>query len=447
MHVSAGVPDPIPSFEAMPDRGVPTWLVRNLTSLGFSSPTPVQMQSFPAVLTGGHILASAPTGSGKTIAFLGPLLVLLGKPGAEFARAVIIDPSRELAKQTLDEFTKLTVGRKWRGSVLDRMTPEKAAGMKGLDVAVATPLRLVQMLREHLFTLDATRHIVIDEADKLLDLGFSPQIDEILSYCPKDRGGLMQTMLFSATLPPVVCELAGSILTNPLRVSIGEHNAAAPDVEQRLLFITNEEGKLFSFRQLVKEGQVKPPTLIFVQSKDRAKQLFGELVYDGIFVDCIHADRTKQERDNTVRAFRAGKIWMLICTDLMARGVDFKGVETVVNYDFPQSASTYIHRIGRTGRAGRAGKAITLFTIQDFESLRSIVGVMRQSGCEVPDWMLRLKRKPKKQRRMAEYRPPRRRRISTISSWDLKRANKRKQMVESSKHKKQRRLDKASCQD
>jgi len=233
--------------------------------------------------------------------------------------------------------------------------------------------------------------------------------------------------------------LAGSILTSPIRVSIGDVNAASADVEQNLLFIGNEDGKLFSFRQLVQEGKVKPPALIFVQSKERAQQLFGELVYDGIFVDVIHADRTKQQRDNTVKAFRTGKIWMLICTDLMARGVDFKGVETVINYDFPQTAATYIHRIGRTGRAGRSGAAFTMFTIQDFESLRSIVGVMRQSGCEVPDWMLRLKPRSKKQRRNAEFRQPERKRISTVSGYDLAKAHKRKQIIDSSKSRKRAR--------
>jgi len=239
----------------------------------------------------------------------------------------------------------------------------------------------------------------------------------------------MQTLMFSATMPPAVVELANSILANPLRVSIGASNAAAPDVEQRLLFITHEDGKLFSFRQMVQEGKVKPPALIFVQSKERAKQLFGELVYDGLFVDAIHADRTKQQRDNTVEAFRTGKIWMLICTDLMARGVDFKCVETVVNYDFPQSSNTYIHRIGRTGRAGRSGTAITLFTIADFEALRSIVGVMRQSG-EVADWMLRLKKpKSRRGRRMAEFRPPERKRVSTITTWDMKQRRKTKQQA------------------
>ncbi|CAE7240420.1 ddx52, partial [Symbiodinium pilosum] len=436
IHVSPGTPDPVESFETMESRGIPPWLVRNLTSLGFSQPTPIQMQCFPAIMSGSHVLASAPTGSGKTIAFLGPILALLAKPGKEFARALVVDPSRELAKQTLDEFAKLTAGRKWNGRLVDKLSGDKAGNIKRLDVAVATPLRLVSLLRENRISLDSLKHLVFDEADKLLDLGFAPQMDELLTFCPKDKGRLMQTMMFSATLPPVVVDLAGSILTSPLRISIGDVNAAAPDVEQKLLFITSEDGKLFSLRQLLQDGEIKPPALVFVQSKERAKELFGELVYDGIFVDAIHADRTKLQRDNTVKAFRAGKLWVLICTDLMARGVDFKGVETVINYDFPQSAATYIHRIGRTGRAGRNGKAITLFTIEDFESLRSIVGVMRQSGCEVPDWMLRLKAKPKKERRMAEWRQPKRKRISTVSGYDKKKAHKKQQMVEASKKRK-----------
>eukprot|EP00439_Symbiodinium_sp_Y106_P039169 s1418_g4.t2 len=392
------------------------------------------MQCFPAIMSGSHVLASAPTGSGKTIAFLGPILALLAKPGKEFARALVVDPSRELAKQTLDEFAKLTSGRKWNGRLVDKLSGDKAGNIKRLDVAVATPLRLVQLLRDNRISLDSTKHLVFDEADKLLDLGFAPQVDELLTFCPKEKGRLMQTMMFSATLPPVVVDLAGSILTSPLRISIGDVNAAAPDVEQKLLFITSEDGKLFSFRQLLQDGEVKPPALVFVQSKERAKELFGELVYDGIFVDAIHADRTKLQRDNTVKAFRTGKLWVLICTDLMARGVDFKGVETVINYDFPQSAATYIHRIGRTGRAGRNGKAITMFTIEDFESLRSIVGVMRQSGCEVPEWMLRLKARPKKERRMAEWRQPKRKRISTVSGYDRKKSHKRQQMVDARPH-------------
>ena len=203
--------------------------------MGFSQPTPIQMQCFPAIMSGSHVLASAPTGSGKTIAFLGPILALLAKPGKEFARALVVDPSRELAKQTLDEFAKLTAGRKWNGRLVDKLSGDKAGNIKRLDVAVATPLRLVQLLRDNRISLDATKHLVFDEADKLLDLGFAPQVDELLTFCPKEQGRLMQTMMFSATLPPVVVDLAGSILTSPLRISIGDINAAAPDVEQTLI--------------------------------------------------------------------------------------------------------------------------------------------------------------------------------------------------------------------
>jgi len=195
--VSTGAPDPIATFDDLPAIGVPLWLVANLKSLGFLHPTPVQMQCFPAILAGSHILASAPTGSGKTIAFLAPLLARMGKPGKAFARTVIIDPSRELAKQTFDEFVKLTRGRKWTGRLLDKLSGEKAKNIRRLDIAVATPLRLAQMLREDRISLDATQHVVLDEADKLLDLGFAPQIDEILSFCPKDASQPLQTLMFS----------------------------------------------------------------------------------------------------------------------------------------------------------------------------------------------------------------------------------------------------------
>jgi len=151
----------------------------------------------------------------------------------------------------------------------------------------------------------------------------------------------------------------------------------------------DQEGKLLALRSIVKEG-LTPPVLVFVQSKERAMQLFHELVYDNLNVDVMHAERTQQQRDHVVEKFRTGKVWVLVCTELMARGVDFKGVNTVINYDFPQTTVSYIHRIGRTGRAGRSGRAITFFTEEDAEQLRAIANVMKASGCEVADWMLRM---------------------------------------------------------
>jgi ATP-dependent RNA helicase DDX52/ROK1 len=211
--------------------------------------------------------------------------------------------------------------------------------------------------------------LIIDEADKLFEESansFRDQLEEILKNCtlPEKR-----VALFSATTTPAVTKWAKSKMKNFLRLTVGVANAAVDSVEQELLFVGSESGKLLAIRDLMRKG-LQPPVLVFVQSKDRAQQLFRELIYDGLNVDVIHSDRSQQERDNIVKQFREGKIWILICTELMGRGIDFKGVNLVVNYDFPQSAISYIHRIGRAGRAGRKGKAITLFTVDDTANLR-----------------------------------------------------------------------------
>jgi len=202
-------------------------------------------------------------------------------------------------------------------------------------------------------------------------------------------------------MPERVEELARTVLHDPVKIQIGQRHAATADIDQELVFVGREDGKLVAIRQLVQAG-LKPPVLMFVQSKTRAIELFNELVYDGINVDVIHAERTKQQRDNVVKQFRAGRVWVMIATDLMARGLDFKGVNMVINYDFPANAVDYIHRIGRTGRAGRKGKAITLFTQDDGPSLRSIANVIKSSGCDVPQWMLELRTKRKGRTRVIQ---------------------------------------------
>lgn len=174
---------------------------------------------------------------------------------------------------------------------------------------------------------------------------------------------------------------------------------------------------------------LQPPVLVFVQSKERAKELFHELIYDGINVDVIHADRTQLQRDNIVKGFRAGKIWVLICTELMGRGIDFKGVNLVINYDFPNSAISYIHRIGRTGRAGRRGKAVTFFTENDAVFLRSIANIMKEAGCPVPDYMLQMNKPSKKDRRKMAKKAPKRKTIRTFPKDEVLKARKRHKMM------------------
>ena len=264
---------------------------------------------------------------------------------------------------------------------------------------------------------------------------FLSQVDVILHQVPATA----VRALFSATVTPMVRQLAESILRNPVDVTIAATSSggANPDIEQKLTFVGREEGKLLAIRQLVARGQLHPPVIIFLQSQERAQALFGELLYDGIRVDVIHAGRSKAARESAVAKFRKGDTWVLICTDLVARGVDFRAVNMVINYDLPVSGVTYVHRIGRTGRAGRKGQAITLFTEADFENLRTIANVMKQSGCEVEDWMLNLPKK-KKQQQPNKLFQRRRQTIDTTPSYDKKKRHKKKQMVKHSKEKKRK---------
>eukprot|EP00002_Diphylleia_rotans_P032593 TRINITY_DN6859_c0_g1_i1.p1 TRINITY_DN6859_c0_g1~~TRINITY_DN6859_c0_g1_i1.p1 ORF type:complete len:313 (-),score=69.22 TRINITY_DN6859_c0_g1_i1:210-1148(-) len=233
----------------------------------------------------------------------------------------------------------------------------------------------------------------------------------------------IQRSMFSATMPAQMEQLAKTILKDPIRLTIGVRNTTAETIKQRLVYVGQEEGKLIGMRQLIQEG-IKPPVLVFVQSKERAQELFHELVYENINVDVIHSDRSQVQRETIIKNFRMGKIWVLIATELVARGIDFKGVNLVINYDFPQSAVSYIHRIGRTGRAGRTGEAITLFTDEDVPYLRMIAGLMRESGCDVPDWMLTLKKVSKKEKKKLKTHPVKRKAVHETPIYDRKQARK-----------------------
>ena len=267
-----------------------------------------------------------------------------------------------------------------------------------VDVLVATPLRLKSLIEKNKINLGAVQYLVLDEADKLFEMVFVEQVDAVVAACD---GPQITRALFSATLPETVENLARSVMTQPIRLTVGERNAASGSIAQRLVFCGYERGKLLALRQLIADG-IKPPIIVFVQSKDRAKQLAKELAGHGLHLGLIHAAMSDTKRRAQVDRFRAGDTWVLVATDLMARGMDFVGVSTVVNYDFPGSPHSYIHRIGRSGRAGRPGSAVTLFTEEDADrgDLRAIANVMKNSGCDVPDWMLASgSRDPKDRRR------------------------------------------------
>lgn len=404
IHVSGApqYPAPLESFEALLKLGIPKWLYNNIQALGFEEPTPIQRQAITVMLAGHELFAVAPTGSGKTLSFLIPMLVALKTHSPGGIRAVIVSPTKELGQQTHRVLQSLIGGRRIRSCVLTKGS-SSCVDLSAVDILVATPLRLSNLINEKEVNLATVTHLVLDEADKLFELGFLTQLDSIIAACNNDR---CLRAMYSATLPEKVEDLAKTVMIDPVRVTIGERNSVASTIQQTVRYVGNEKGKLLAMRQILKEEGMRPPTIVFVQSKERAKQLFKELLYDDVRVGIIHADRSQAKRNEVVEDFRAGKIWVLIATDVLARGMDFKGVNCIVNYDFPQTSSSYIHRIGRSGRAGRSGYAITLFTDTDASALRSIVNIMRVSGCDVPAWMLELRKTKSKNWKVAPRREP-----------------------------------------
>ncbi|GMN39094.1 hypothetical protein TIFTF001_008323 [Ficus carica] len=406
IHVSGkNIPSPLGDFsELSSSYGCKAKLLRNLAELGFKEPTPIQRQAIPVLLSGRECFACAPTGSGKTLAFVCPILMKLKRASKDSIRAVILCPTRELATQTTRECKKFAEGCKFRIKLMSKQLVKGADLSKfSCDILISTPLRLKLAIRKKKLDLSRVEYLVLDESDKLFELGLLKQIDAVVKACSNPS---IVRSLFSATLPDFVEELARTIMHDAVRVIIGRKNTASENVKQKLVFAGSEEGKLLALRQSFAES-LNPPVLIFVQSKERAKELHSELVVDNIRVDVIHSDLSQAQRDEAVDNFRAGKTWVLIATDVIARGMDFKAVNCVINYDFPDSSAAYIHRIGRCGRAGRSGEAITLYTEDDVPFLRNIANGMKTSGSEFPSWALGLRKKKWKKHR------PRRESIST----------------------------------
>lgn len=390
---------------------------------------------------GADVIAVAPTGSGKTLCYAAPVLAAIAAQRMQAAAAttakgkkrkrskpqsspscLVLVPTRELATQVGGVFSRLAHAARLPLAVTVLASKAALTGLGGakIDVVVATPQRAVVALDRGVLGLNSNlKHVVLDEADRLLDDGFVSQVDTVLASCdsanPKRR-----IHCFTATLPPSAETLIQSLTRNPVKVVVGGGayggsaavTEAARLVKQRFLFAggKGEQGKVTAVRGMLRDG-LAAPILLFVQSKERAADLFRELIFDGIDVDAIHADRSGAARSSAIARFRAGRLPVLIATDVLARGLDFKAVATVVNYDMPASAAAYIHRIGRTGRAGRAGAAVTLFTEEDSSLLRPVARVARASGAEVPDWMLaQRKARPDEAARMQVH-PPRRKRV------------------------------------
>lgn len=391
---SEDAPLPIGSFQDLVSRfNLNKTLLKNLADGGFVEPTPIQCEAIPATMMGKDVIGCAPTGSGKTLAFLIPMVQLLtqkkGKKNG--TRGLIISPTKELAYQIFVQLSQLAkdipelkVG--YLNKSLAGKLRNKVISSAKFDILVSTPLRLIDLVEAERLDLSHVEDLVIDEADKLFESNFLEQTDRVLAACTNTK---LRRSLFSATITSSVEELGNSIMVYPERIIIGKAQAANTNIEQKLVFCGNEHGKLVAIRDLIQQGEFKPPVIIFLQSIQRAKALFHELLYDGLNVDVIHAERTQQQREAILERFRKGELWCLICTDVLSRGIDFKGINLVINYDVPNSTQAYVHRVGRTGRAGRAGRAITFYTRPDIDAVKIVINAMKQSGSVegVPEWM------------------------------------------------------------
>eukprot|EP00828_Plagiopyla_frontata_P011729 TRINITY_DN16519_c0_g1_i3.p2 TRINITY_DN16519_c0_g1~~TRINITY_DN16519_c0_g1_i3.p2 ORF type:complete len:329 (-),score=55.34 TRINITY_DN16519_c0_g1_i3:61-1047(-) len=268
-----------------------------------------------------------------------------------------------------------------------------------IDILITTPLKFIKLINKGQISMDSVQYLVMDEADRYFELGFANYISQIFKMFREQN---LVYLLFSATIQYEVEQFIENFTSEPIKIQIGGKNNVLKNVNQKLLYTGNEYGKILAIKNLINNGEFIPPVLIFVQSKERAEDLLKEIKQFESHIDCIHNHKTKSERETIINEFRLGNLWCLICTDVLGRGIDFKGIQLVINFDFPTSMINYIHRIGRTGRVNRNGRAITFFTDSDKLMLRSLGNVLKISGCDIPKWVLKLEKINKQDKKHRE---------------------------------------------
>ena len=355
-------------------------LLRTLESLGYTSPTQVQAQAIPAVLKGRDVMAAAQTGTGKTAGFALPLLQRLVMEGqsvtSNSARALVLVPTRELAEQVHDSFKAYGAGLPLRTAVAYggvSINPQMMKLRKGVDVLVATPGRLLDLHRQNAVRFDSLMTLVLDEADRMLDLGFSRELDQVFMALPKKR----QTLLFSATFSDAIRAMAGKLLAEPVSIEATPRNTTVKKIRQWVVPV-DKKRKPELFLHLLKRnrwGQV----LVFVKTRNGVEDLVAELARRGIAADAIHGDKPQPARLRALERFKAGEVKILVATDVAARGLDIDDLPHVVNFDLPIVAEDYIHRTGRTGRAGASGEAVSLVCADEVRQLAAIEALTKQT--------------------------------------------------------------------
>ena len=362
----ATAPDSIDAFSQLQ---LAPPLARAVAEMGYTSMTPIQAQAIPKVLQGHDVMGAAQTGTGKTAAFSLPLLQrMLGhentstSPARHPVRALVLLPTRELADQVAKSIKDYAKYTQLRSAVVFGgmdMKPQTAELKRGVEILVATPGRLLDHIEAKNAVLNQVEYVVLDEADRMLDIGFLPDLQRILSYLPKQR----TTLLFSATFSPEIKRLANSYLQNPVTIEVARPNAAASTVEQHF-YSVGDDDKRRALHQLLSRHETKQ-AFVFVNSKLGCARLARSLEREGLKTTALHGDKSQDERLKALDAFKKGEVDLLVCTDVAARGLDIKDVPAVFNFDIPFNAEDYIHRIGRTGRAGASGLAVTFVTRSD----------------------------------------------------------------------------------
>jgi ATP-dependent RNA helicase RhlE len=351
-------------------------ILRAIADTGYTTPTPIQAQAIPVVVAGRDVMGAAQTGTGKTAAFTLPILQRLmplanqsASPARHPVRALILTPTRELADQVYESVKRYGEHTPLRSAVVFGgmdIRPQKEALRQGCEVLIATPGRLLDHVEQRNVDLGQVGIFVLDEADRMLDMGFLPDLERIIRMLPERR----QSLLFSATFSNEIRKLARSYLQHPVEIEVAGRNATADTVTQ-IAYQLRSDAKRAAVAHLVKSRGLNQ-VIVFSNTKIGTSRLARELALDGIKAESIHGDKTQQDRMKALEAFKAGELEVLVATDVAARGIDVAGVPCVINYDLPHNPEDYVHRIGRTGRAGASGEAIALYTPEEEKYLLDI---------------------------------------------------------------------------
>ncbi|CAD6253300.1 unnamed protein product [Miscanthus lutarioriparius] len=404
------VPPPVSTFAEI-DLGEA--LNDNIRRCKYVRPTPVQRHAIPISLAGRDLMACAQTGSGKTAAFCFPIIsgIMKGPPAGRpqrgggmgmrtaYPSALILSPTRELSTQIHEEARKFSYQTGVRVVVAyggAPITQQLRELERGVDILVATPGRLVDMLERARVSLQSIRYLALDEADRMLDMGFEPQVRRIVEQMDMPLPGVRQTMLFSATFPKEIQKMASDFLDNYIFLAVGRVGSSTDLIAQRVEFVqeADKRSHLMDLLHAQRDTGKQTLTLVFVGTKRGADSLESWLCMNGFPATSIHGDRNQQEREYALRSFKSGQTPILVATDVAARGLDIPHVAHVVNFDLPNDIDDYVHRIGRTGRAGKSGLATAFFNDNNSSLARSLADLMQESNQEVPAWILRYAARP-----------------------------------------------------